>query len=85
MKAGTFRQPDRPGTGALFEIPLNAVDPNREHVNEAEVLRVLRQHRSEHARDNVAIFLNWRGAHASAPGPNPLPTPTASSIILSPP
>jgi hypothetical protein len=37
-----------------FEVPLHAVHPNGEDIHEAEVFRVLCQHRLEHATDNVA-------------------------------
>lgn len=37
-----------------LEIPLNPVDSDREHVDEAELLRILRQRRSERTCDIVA-------------------------------
>jgi hypothetical protein len=42
-----------------LEVPLNPVDSDGEHVDKAEVFRVLRQHRSERARDNVSNFEVW--------------------------
>ena len=37
-----------------LEIPLNPIDSDREHIDEAEMFRVLRQHRSKRAGDNVS-------------------------------
>ncbi len=37
-----------------LEIPLHSVNAERETVDERERLRVLGEHRGEHARDNVA-------------------------------
>ncbi len=37
-----------------FEVPLHAVHSDQEDTYEADVFRVLRQHRRERARDNVA-------------------------------
>ena len=55
---GFIRNPGRlPSLDLLshqLEIPLNPVDPDGKHVDEAEVFGVLRQHRSERPRDNVA-------------------------------
>jgi len=36
-----------------LEVALHAIDSNRDAVDERERLRVLREHRSEHAWDNV--------------------------------
>ena len=37
-----------------LETPLNPVDSDREHVDEAELLRILRQHRSETDQEGKA-------------------------------
>ncbi len=37
-----------------FEVPLNPIYSDREHIDEAEVFGVLRQHRSERSGDNVS-------------------------------
>jgi hypothetical protein len=59
---GFVRDPCRLPSLDLFlhrlEIPLNSIDPDREHIDEAEMLRVLRQHRSECA-DKSQVAVCW--------------------------